>query len=212
MDLQSKLKSFSVTVWNIQMSLKFIKTVFCSILIQKLNCRHLYDDKVGPRFIHSAALGQISAAMAHNEWVNIDEHGRSRGAIFFLLFWRGEGGEKRLGSLGGGVHLSQYSEYSGWSSERDINLTLKRQAFICLWEMWGVLQMTVPILQKPLTVETLTVAFAFVAGAQMTLKHNSEALIEPVHPIHLCVEGNAQLLWQSDVEYKGKKELEHGKY
>lgn len=54
--------------------------------------------------------------------------------------------------------------------------------------------MTVPILQKPLTVETLTVAFAFVAGAQMTLKHNSEALIEPVHPIHLCVEGNAQLL------------------
>lgn len=125
-----------------------------------------------------------------------------RGNLFPPL-WQNEGGERRLGGPVGGVHLSQYSEYSGWSSERDINLTLKRQAFICLWEMWGVRQMTVPILQKPLTVETLTVAFAFVVWAQMILKPNSEALIEAVHPIHLCVKKNVQpLLWQSDAECK----------
>ncbi len=152
-------------------------------------------------------VGQISAAMAHDEWVNIDEHGRSTGQSFSPL-WQNEGGERRLGCPVGGVHLSQYSEYSGWSSERDINLTLKRQAFICLWEMWGVRHMTVPILQKPLTVETLTVAFAFVVWAQMILKPNSEALIEAVHPIHLCVKENVQpLLWQSDAECK-----EYGKY
>ncbi len=75
-------------------------------------------------------VGQISAAMAHDEWVNIDEHGRSTGQSFSPL-WQNEG-ERRLGCPVGGVHLSQYSEYSGWSSERDINLTLKRQAFICL--------------------------------------------------------------------------------
>lgn len=63
--------------------------------------------------------------------------------------------------------------------------------------------MTVPILQKPLTVETLTVAFAFVVWAKMTLKPNSEALIEAVHPIHLCVKENVQpFLWQSDAECK----------
>lgn len=63
--------------------------------------------------------------------------------------------------------------------------------------------MTVPILQKPLTVETLTVAFAFVVWAQMILKPNSEALIEAVHPIHLCVKENVKpLLRQSDAECK----------
>ncbi len=147
-------------------------------------------------------VGQISAAMAHDEWVNIDEHGRSTGQSFSPL-WQNE--EER------GASAVPWEECTSLNIQnilvevqREIfNLTLKRQAFICLWEMWGVRHMTVPILQKPLTVETLTVAFAFVVWAQMILKPNSEALIEAVHPIHLCVKENVQpLLWQSDAECK----------
>lgn len=65
----------------------------------------------------------------------------------------GKRGERRraLDPLGLG-NLSPYSEYSQWSSERDINLTLRLWVFICLWEMRSAAQMTVPILQIPLTV------------------------------------------------------------
>lgn len=65
----------------------------------------------------------------------------------------GRRGDRRrpLGPLGV-RNPSPYSEYSVWSSERDINLTLRLWAFICLWEMRSAAQMTVPILQIPLTV------------------------------------------------------------
>lgn len=140
----------------------------CSILILQLNFRHPYCDKVDPWAIHPPILGRISAAMVHNEWVNIDEHERSTGPISFPSLAE-QGRRSRHYNPKGGVHLSQYSEYSGWSSERDINLTLKCWVFICLWEMWGVHQMTVPILQKPLTVATHPTASAFVAWAHRFL-------------------------------------------
>lgn len=47
---------------------------------------------------------------------------------------------------------SPYPDYSLWSSERDINLTLRLWAVICLWETRSAAQLTVPILQIPLTV------------------------------------------------------------
>lgn len=121
-----------------------------------------------PWAIHPAILGRISAAMVHNEWVNIDEHERSTGAISFPSSAE-QGMRSRHYSPKGGVHLSPYSEYSGWSLERDINLTLKWWVFICLWEMWGVHQMTVPILQKPLTVAPHPTASAFVGWAHRCL-------------------------------------------
>lgn len=104
----------------------------------------------------------ISAARTHDEWVNIDEHKRCTQAIFLPLsvivgVEVGRRGEmKRPLAPLGARNPSPYSEYSLWSSERDINLTLRLWAFICLWEMRSAAQMTVPILQIPLTVGVRT--------------------------------------------------------
>lgn len=99
----------------------------------------------------------ISAARTHDEWVNIDEHKRCTQAIFpphvIVGVEVGRRGEmKRPLDPLGVRNPSPYSEFSLWSSERDINLTLRLWAFICLWEMRSAAQMTVPILQIPLTV------------------------------------------------------------
>lgn len=123
----------------------------------------------------SGSLGHPST----NTWANFSCHG-SQWMSEYWWTWKiyganlfpslaEQGRRSRHYNPKGGVHLSQYSEYSGWSSERDINLTLKCWVFICLWEMWGVHQMTVPILQKPLTVATHPTASAFVAWAHRFL-------------------------------------------
>lgn len=129
----------------------------------KLNFRHPpRSDKVDFWPIYRIALVDISAARTHDEWVNTDEHKRctllvvggvevGRGGVG----WEIE--ERRRPSVPlGARNPSPYSEYSPWSSERDINLTLRLLAFICLWEMRSTAQMTVPILQIPLTVGVRT--------------------------------------------------------
>lgn len=137
--------------------------------------------------------------MVHDEWVNIDEHERCTGAISFPSLVK-QGRRKHHYNPKGGAHLSQYSEYSGWSSERDINLTLRQWVFICLWEMWGARQMTVPILQKPLTVHTHPAASAFVSGLVGSSQSKWKDLIEPVLTFHVSVWGKTLSCQQNMLE------------
>lgn len=106
----------------------------CSILIP-----NSISGKVDFFPIYCALLADISAARTWDEWVNINDQGRCTQAIFssYCCCVGGGGGCERRHPLDplGQRNPSPYSEYSPWSSERHINLTLRLWAFICLWEM-----------------------------------------------------------------------------
>lgn len=124
-----------------------------------------------------------------NEWILMNTKDVAR-AIFSCYCCRVGGekeGERRRPLDPLGLRKpSPYSEYSLWSSERDINLTLRLWAFICLWEMRSAAQMTVPILQIPLTVgvhthiHTLTFAH--------TCTHSTHSRASATFP-SLCIPG-----------------------
>lgn len=77
--------------------------------------------------------------------------------FFFRLLSPGRWGKAApSGSPGTKGPLFIFRIFPPWSWERDINLTLRRWAFICLWETRSAAQMTVPILQIPLTVKGCT--------------------------------------------------------
>lgn len=155
----AQIEKFSVTKWNAWLCLRSRKIEDCSILIPDSISDVLH---AATKVDFRPTVVDISAARTHDEWVNIDEHKRCTQAIFPPLsvivgVEVGRRGEmKRPLAPLGARNPSPYSEYSLWSSERDINLTLRLWAFICLWEMRSAAQMTVPILQIPLTVGVRT--------------------------------------------------------
>lgn len=155
----AQIEKFSVTKWNAWLCLRSRKIGDCSILIPDSISDVLH---AATKVDFRPTVVDISAARTHDEWVNIDEHKRCTQAIFPPLsvivgVEVGRRGEmKRPLAPLGARNPSPYSEYSLWSSERDINLTLRLWAFICLWEMRSAAQMTVPILQIPLTVGVRT--------------------------------------------------------
>lgn len=155
----AQIEKFSVTKWNVWLCLRSRKIGDCSILIPDSisDVLHAATKWISdPRLLTFQLPGRTM-----NEWILMNTKYVPRpfspplSVIVGVEVGRRGEMKRPLAPLGA-RNPSPYSEYSLWSSERDINLTLRLWAFICLWEMRSAAQMTVPILQIPLTVGVRT--------------------------------------------------------
>lgn len=153
----AQIEKFSVAKWNVWLCLRSRKIGDCSILIPDSisDILHTATKWISDPWLLTFQL----PGRTMNEWILMNTKDVPKPfpppppphvIVGVEVGRRGE--MKRPLDPLGVRNPSPYSEFSLWSSERDINLTLRLWAFICLWEMRSAAQMTVPILQIPLTV------------------------------------------------------------
>lgn len=104
-------------------------------------------DKVNLLLGRCIIHADISAARTQDEGVNIDVWKKSH--FFPVTVISSRPHPRFWNPMGVGRPLSIF-RITLWSSEGDINLTLRLWAFICLWELRSTAQTTVTILQIPL--------------------------------------------------------------